>query len=77
MLTWHPVIAQNGQMPAELLLTIAIVLGLVVAASAVMAVLAWLGVAIFRARERRQPAGGTGQSPLVAGRIFELGERSD
>lgn len=62
-------------MPPEILLTIALVLGFIVAACAVMAVLAWVGVLVLRNLDRRSGrTEGREQSSVVAGGLFELGE---
>lgn len=60
-------------MPADVFLTILLVLGFVVAACAVTAVVAWVIVLAFRAREaRRGPGEGSEQSAVVADGLFEL-----
>lgn len=60
-------------MPPEVLLTIVVVLGFVLAAMAVTGVLAWLLVLVFRARDaRRSSTDGREQSMTVANRLFEL-----
>ncbi|WP_153505608.1 hypothetical protein [Cumulibacter manganitolerans] len=62
-------------MPPEVLLTVALVLGFLIAAGAVMAVLAWALVACFRAREKKRGAGaGSEQSPVIADGVFALDE---
>jgi len=60
-------------METGLLLTILLVAGFIVAASAIMAVLAWGLVVYFRAREKRQGSGaGSEQSAVIADGVFEL-----
>ncbi|WP_134325181.1 hypothetical protein [Cumulibacter soli] len=62
-------------MPTEIWLTIALILGFIVAAGAIMAVLAWVGIGVFRRMERRRPSSeGREQSVAVANGLFELGE---
>ncbi|MFV0533628.1 MAG: hypothetical protein ACK5MR_08250 [Cumulibacter sp.] len=65
-------------MPTEIWLAIALILGFIVAAGAIMAVLAWVGVGLFRRLERRRPSReGREQSVNVANGLFELGELRD
>ena len=63
----------NGPMPSHVLFAILIVLGFVVAACAVMAVLAWGLVAYFRAREKKHGVSiGSDQSPVIADGLFTM-----
>lgn len=60
-------------MPVEAWLTVALVLGFLVAACAVMAVLAWAGVGVLRYLDRRRgPRSEHEQSARVADGLFEL-----
>lgn len=65
-------------MPDTVLLSILLVLGFIVLALAVMAVLGWLIVLAFRRREhKRGPRAEHSQSFTVANGLFELGEIDD
>lgn len=65
-------------MPVEVWLTIALVLGFIVAAGAIMAVLAWTGVAVFRYLDRRRgPRDDHEQSITIADGLFELSRADD
>ena len=65
-------------MAPEVLLTILLVLGFIVAAAAIMAVLAWTLVACFRRREIKRGSGEhSEQSVVVADGLFELDRGSD
>lgn len=65
-------------MPTEIWLTIALVLGFIVAAGAIMAVLAWAGVIAFRRMDRRRGLSEGGEQSLsVANGLFELGPIDD
>ena len=65
-------------MPVEVWLTIALVLGFIIAAGAIMAVLAWAGVAVFRYVDRRRgPRDEHEQSIMVADGLFELSRADD
>lgn len=60
-------------MPTHVFLAILVVLGFVVAACAVMAVVGWVLVAMLRAREARLgPREGRDQSVVVANGLFAL-----
>lgn len=62
-------------MPNSLLFTVLLVLGFLILAAAVMGILGWLLVLVFRAREkRRSPDPASEQSHSVANGLFELGD---